>query len=449
MSLVLNLVLFTTAQPSQAQQFQQSQQSQQSYQAQSMHAEGLMYQSRWKVNAVHVSVKGASDDASPRPVTDLTTVDLSTLKYNNSNIKHEKYKQPPWNTTTTTDAFRAWKSPTVEAHLNKILSLQVAGLKISFAQVFEIMAAGGCIPYVLGGEVRDSLLNLDSLDTDIAFTCQADDVAEIAKANGWEYSHHPGSTYISIGSASHEAGLEGKDADTSLETASTSNEYCVNTIFWDAGNKVMLDPTGFGVQDALHGIARIPGPQSLYGEWLVAPQGKKSYFKALRLWKLRIAPKSFNISEATFYYVVGTLHHAFIDDYEQAADDLKYFIQAYAGRAAQFEEQMKLDLGPEFFALYMGPIFDSVRVEATAASTQSKTPVFTAVKCWSAAGRVCTTVPLLDASDESSSLSESEHIMIVSILVIVTFLAFAVFVQFCRSTSTEKSSSDDFYNRVN
>ena len=129
---------------------------------------------RWKVPSLSAGRLG-------EVASDVKPVALSELRYDATRITDDKYKEAPW--VQEPYNFKAYRSSTVQHHMEKILEQPVDGLanKVTFASVFETMRRSGCKVYVLGGEVRDAILGLASMDTDIAFMCEADKVAMIAE----------------------------------------------------------------------------------------------------------------------------------------------------------------------------------------------------------------------------------------------------------------------------
>ena len=162
---------------------------------------------RWKVPSLSAGRLG-------EVASDVKPVALSELRYDATRITDDKYKEAPW--VQEPYNFKGTGHPL--HHHGENFEQPVDGLanKVTFASVFETMRRSGCKVYVLGGEVRDAILGLASMDTDIAFMCEADKVAMIAETNGWKFSHRNGRSYINLGNPG-DAGLEGKDADTSLD----------------------------------------------------------------------------------------------------------------------------------------------------------------------------------------------------------------------------------------
>ena len=76
--------------------------------------------------------------------------DLSTLEYSNPMGEgYDRYNAPPWTLPLHHGQFKAWRSPRVTAHMNELLSHEVAGIPgQTFMHIFEEMTASGCNVYV-------------------------------------------------------------------------------------------------------------------------------------------------------------------------------------------------------------------------------------------------------------------------------------------------------------
>ena len=128
------------------------------------------------------------------------------------------------------------------------------------------------------------------------------------------------------------------------------HEFCANTLFWETENIAILDPTGWGVYDTVHSIARAP-PTNNLAKWSATDQG--DYIKLLRLWKLRIAPKNFAVERATWVFVTSELERAAIMDPDYFRRSVTKFFEHYASRANAFKAQMETDLGRDFVNAYI------------------------------------------------------------------------------------------------
>jgi hypothetical protein len=77
--------------------------------------------------------------------------------------------------------------------------------------------------------------------------------------------------------------------DTSSVVSSDINEDCItkdftcNTIFYDPQNDIFVDPTGWGIHDAVKKLLRIPAEENNWELWV-----KGNSFKILRYWVMRM-----------------------------------------------------------------------------------------------------------------------------------------------------------------
>jgi hypothetical protein len=342
----------------------------------------------------------AAGSPQPQRADDLEPVNPETLrtwttKYAQFAAAHSErtsYKNlnvAPWDDKECCPNFNAYTSRTVSAAMNRILDADVDGLNVDFKTVFRTLRDGGCRVYVLGGEIRDAILGLSSLDTDVAFSCSADSVAEIVNEHPewWAddsnrtakkpVSTRRGSTYVNIGSGNPETGLEGKDETTSMRAPPDSKEYACNTIFWDwdvcAGNPAakdgdadcgeltgaILDPTGDAVMDVLNKVVRIPGEPVHWEDWAADKHG--SYLKLLRMWKNLVPPKNFKVEERTFRFVLSTFKLLWESQPLVIGHTTRHFFHAYAERAQKFKRRMILDLGQSFWDKYIESSFQQVQ----------------------------------------------------------------------------------------
>merc|ERR1719471_1066188 len=123
----------------------------------------------------------------------------------------------------------------------------------------------------------------------------------------------------------------------------------------------------------MKGVARIPGTPDEWDAW--AMEGK--FAKLIRLWKLRIPPKSFNVSEASLFYMLGELKAQMANGHaENLGKHFSHFFKAYASRAAAFAEQMRIDLGSTWFDKHVKPL-----VPPAIQSDVLEGLLFTAVTC--------------------------------------------------------------------
>jgi hypothetical protein len=130
-----------------------------------------------------------------------------------------------------------------------------------------------CPFFITGGFPRDLLQGKPVNDVDVSFAAhvgERDDeqkppslryIRQIARKHRWDITYKPKNNYISLGDASRPYSLEGK-AMTNFDgnIAWEMGDYCCNSLFYDVSTGLLLDPTGYGVEDSIAKppVMRIP-----------------------------------------------------------------------------------------------------------------------------------------------------------------------------------------------
>jgi hypothetical protein len=201
-----------------------------------------------------------------------------------------------------------------------------------FKRVFNAFAEGGCRAAVWGGEVRDAVLGIESMDTDVGWFCGQDSVLEVLKKNKWggkfkkqgtcpdvqELSEHnltcqardTPNSYVQVGHPSvSDEGFEGKSASENVNGPDSSREFTTNAMAYDPLHAVVIDPTGSGLCDTLSKRVAVAGLHE-EGEHTLDLQNVSNFEewnngldKMMRVLKLVIPPKSFCIGHQTFALV--------------------------------------------------------------------------------------------------------------------------------------------------
>lgn len=209
---------------------------------------------------------------------------------------------PPWSVDLSPDA-KVYRSHYVTQEFSKLFAQNAPGLKVSYMEVFNALARGLCLPYIVGGQVRDLLLEKTGLDTDIGFSCSVRQVESICQRNGWPVLVK--GDYVRIGADGAVDPIEGKVSQRSVYAPTTDLEYACNSLVFDVGvNSAVIDRTGTGLEDDIARRIRIPGsPES----WDVWADGKNGLVKLVRYFKLRAKPKAYVGEPETAAYVVREL----------------------------------------------------------------------------------------------------------------------------------------------
>ena len=202
-----------------------------------------------------------------------------------------------------------WKSSKATSNLKYFEKMEVPGLNggQTVGMVFQILRKGDCLPFFLGGAVRDQLLDRQPNDADVEVDCSMGRLMQICTENWGVYNcyNNPGSHVVHIGNDSLDRSLEVMDVGSTNSTFYVpiyKLEYTVNAIAYDTnGNDVIIDLTGTGTHDACNKLIRIPSVNDSLFSWNLWLNN--TYGVLYRFWKLRIKGlQAFNT--ATQYFIV-------------------------------------------------------------------------------------------------------------------------------------------------
>lgn len=187
-----------------------------------------------------------------------------------------------------------WKSSTASTDLRYLETIRVPGLSggQTVGEVFDVLRKGGCLPFFIGGSVRDQFLDRTPNDADVEVDCSIVRLVQICTKNWGVYNcyNFPGSHVVHIGNTTVDRGLEAMDVGSTNSTFYSpvyKLEYSVDSMAYDTnGNDVIIDLTGTGTRDACNKLIRIPSiDDSMYSwnAWLNNTSGV-----LYRFWKLRV-----------------------------------------------------------------------------------------------------------------------------------------------------------------
>ena len=202
-----------------------------------------------------------------------------------------------------------FRSAYAEMELNNIQdTMQVIDIDANVRTVFNKLREGGCLPFFMGGSVRDQFLGKTINDVDIQVDCTIDQFLQICQTE-WMLDKTCGRIpniprplgYIGTMVMNRNIDL-GPTALTFYSDISFL-DYTANDLAYDTnGNTVIIDLTGKGVGDACSKIIRIPSDddsQASWNTWRINTGGSSLY----RFWKLRtIMFNAFN--DATSQYII-------------------------------------------------------------------------------------------------------------------------------------------------
>ena len=135
---------------------------------------------------------------------------------------------------------------------------------VTFGTIFDMIREGGHVVYVYGGVIRDVVRRGAHVadDIDVLFTISVRRLAQRCEARGWvrgvdfhlKRDEATGAwryDYIAIGSGKEK--FSGHTLDSNC-----AGEFTFNCMLFDVGAGLLVDSSGWGLQDAAQGRLRIP-----------------------------------------------------------------------------------------------------------------------------------------------------------------------------------------------
>lgn len=183
------------------------------------------------------------------------------------------------------------RSAIATENLAVFTTMRVPGLDgQTIEDVFEVMQSVGCLPFYIGGAVRDQFLNRVPSDADVEVDCPIDYFVEVCIENWGESNCRAGGGLAHVGNNNADPDLRDMDiasTDSTFYVPITNLEYTVNSMAYDLnGNDVIIDLAGTGQVDACNKHIRIPssdGSMKSWNAWLNVGGSILLY----RYWKLR------------------------------------------------------------------------------------------------------------------------------------------------------------------
>ena len=208
------------------------------------------------------------------------------------------------------DRVRFFRSANAQIKLNNIQDMTVLGINATVKIVFKKLRDGGCLPFFMGGSVRDQFLNRDINDVDIQVDCTIERFLQIC-VREWTsgvtcgrvvIEADPGRELGFIGTMVMNRNIDLGPTAITFYTDISFLEYTVNDLAYDTnGNDVIIDLTGKGADDACNKTIRIPSDDDSRASWDTWLNNTKGSI-LLRFWKLRT--KDFTaLNDETFQYI--------------------------------------------------------------------------------------------------------------------------------------------------
>ena len=180
---------------------------------------------------------------------------------------------------------KVWKADAAAKVMSGILDQKVAGMGVTFKDVFSAVHAEGAPCFVVGGFVRDAIIGEQAKDDDMGIGVSLEKVEQIAKTKGWWFTPPGPGGLVKFGDPKAELFLEGKvilganaapekvdpgaptSAGADLHVENINRDFTMNALWYDPHNNTIVDPTGRGVEDTLTKTLRIPVPKGQWDTW--------------------------------------------------------------------------------------------------------------------------------------------------------------------------------------
>lgn len=143
---------------------------------------------------------------------------------------------------------KIFKSDDLDYIFSLILDKNVPGLNVTYKHIFKKIVEQDwkCNLYIIGGCIRDIILNKMPNDIDISVSCSMSDLKKICKSDNWKFYNK--NNYFMIGDKNGSEYLEGKDIYCNLGDLK-DGEFNMNMVFYDWKNKILIDKTGLGIEN--------------------------------------------------------------------------------------------------------------------------------------------------------------------------------------------------------
>lgn len=222
---------------------------------------------------------------------------------------------PPWEKYSTSRLFSS------DCFLNRLEKLKSRPLEhpnnVTYKMLIDTLIQRNCSLYIHGGIIRDIMQGVsDPHDLDSEFSCEPTKLLEILNdflgPNNFYYNLS--SEFFHIDKRT--AGMDAFYWDIAFFDLD-SQEYTPNSLYFDTFNNLLIDLSGYGVEDAVHKQMRIPVERADWDLWLFKTnQGeyfKRKFLRKIpRFWKLKASGYK-SADNATQPYLMNVIENLWED----------------------------------------------------------------------------------------------------------------------------------------
>lgn len=208
---------------------------------------------------------------------------------------------------------RIYKCTYVEDRTKALYRYKIADIGDTVGNIIKKMQEAGIKVYLHGGIVRDMFLGVRSADIDIIFDSHVTPIQDLCQTNNWPCTGiDVYNQYVNFGEDKG-ISLEGSNLKGVLMTMPHNREATVNDLLVDLQTGLLIDISGYGLQDVLDRRLRLSPLPKYWERWAEARGGWK---RPLRYFKL--IQKGFKpMNQATHSFVVNYIRNNWTKVYEK------------------------------------------------------------------------------------------------------------------------------------
>lgn len=268
-------------------------------------------------------------------------------------VKLEDVKSPESIAAWSHLPIKLYRSETTTRILRKQLDATVPGIPATYNEILQAIMDEPQVEsfcFLLGGQIRDILRGKISQDVDFSYACTAQQVATICVNRKWTVKYKaigPVSepNYVLIGDEQSELYMEGFSLSFNALSECYEQDFRQNLLFYDLSNDLILDKSGFGLEDIKGNTLRLScAPEKCFEDWAAADftTGQKSLRYVKFIIRARMEGSPLKTDQEELDFVVLSLSNAFRDNAEGLS---KFWVGYVLSGALKSREGVRCLLG--------------------------------------------------------------------------------------------------------
>lgn len=216
---------------------------------------------------------------------------------------------------------RIYYSTFVEQRVKALYKYYIKDIGDTVGGIIGKMQAGGVKVYLHGGIVRDMFLGVRSADIDIIFDTDLNSVLNLCKEHNWPCGQvNVKYQYVNFGEDKG-ISLEGSNLKGVFMKMPHDREASVNDLTVDLQTGLLIDISGYGLQDVLDRRLRLSPLPKYWERW-----AQQDWRKPLRYFKL--IQKGFKpMNQATHSFVTSYVRDNWVKEFERPTKPPEYMVK--------------------------------------------------------------------------------------------------------------------------